>query len=87
MKMARDMTTSEFRAALKRNGFKCENLFIAHYVSRIELKPHQLDTKIPCLYFPGHVIAKRATVAHAIKRFAEIEAEENARAALAKVEV
>lgn len=77
--MARDMTTAEFRAALKRNGLKLENLFIAHYVSRVALKPWQLETKIPCLYFTGQsVVAKRATIAYAIKRFAEIGAEEEA---------
>jgi hypothetical protein len=76
---ARDMTTTEFRAALKRNGFKLEDLFIAKYVSRINLKPHQLDTKIPCLYITGlNVVAKRATIAYAIKEFARIEADEDA---------
>lgn len=73
----RDMTTAEFRAALKRNGLKLENLFIAHYVSRVALQPHQSETKIPCLY-RGKAIAKRATVSYAIKRFAEIAADEEA---------
>lgn len=68
--MARDMTSRQFMAALRRNGLKLELLWIW----RRNPTPDQVNMGVGVIS-SGKTVRFRASLAYALKRFAQADTE------------
>ena len=69
--MARDMTKAQFVAALKRNGLR----IVLVWIWRRDPTPEQANMGVPLIMDRKGNIYRRQSIAYALKRFREADAQ------------